>query len=573
MQEGISRMVTLMSMRRFGGVLAASALVFVLGAATVTAQEQSPRPESAPIVHRVGETDRLEMTINTGRILTLEQKIAQAQVHDPEILVLTPLSPNQVQIWAKKTGITRVTLWDDRQQSHSISVSVNGDSQELAAILRAEFPNATIRVRSIKGSVILSGRVDEAEEAMRIMRVAEAYYIGDGGAPAGGAAGAGPAGGAAAGGSGGNSGPAGGTDPSGGRVINNLTISGVQTVLLHVKVLEVSRTKLRSAGFDFAQIANSGGAIASGAAGMLTPETGIPGVGTATGMALNNSPTMAFRVVGAGGSFFGFLNFLRQNQLAKVLSEPTLTTASGRPAYFVVGGELPYAVSQGLGAVSYEWKRYGTKIDFVPIVLGNGRLRLEVRPSISEIDDTRNTTAGAPPALTLREVDAGVEMRAGETLSIAGLVQTRVESSNQGVPIISDIPYLGALFRMVKDQKNEIETLVLVTPELVEPMAPHEVPPFGPGQLTTSPSDWQLYVNGELEVPNPACQPNGSPADPRAVPMAAPTAPVPPGGPSNLYNPPGPNPPVTKYSDPADSRGLPRFPGPIGYDELKPANQ
>ncbi|MGO8748083.1 MAG: type II and III secretion system protein family protein [Thermoguttaceae bacterium] len=548
-----------MSMRRLGGILAASALVFVLGAATITAQEQAPRPDSSPIVHRVGETDRLEMTVNTGRILTLEQKIAQAQVHDPEILVLTPLSPNQVQIWAKKTGITRVTLWDDRQESHSISVSVNGDCQELAAILRAEFPNVTIRVRSIKGSVVLSGRVDEAEEAMRIMRVAEAYYVGEGGTAGGGAASGG-----AAGGSGGNSGAAGGADPSGGRVINNLTISGVQTVLLHVKVLEVSRTKLRTAGFDFAQLANSGGSIASGIADMAGAANGISASATpAPNMTLGTNPTMAFRVVGAGGSFFGFLNFLRQNNLVKVLAEPTLTTASGRPAYFVVGGELPYAVSQGLGAVSYEWKRYGTKVDFVPIVLGNGRLRLEVRPSISEIDDSRVTAAGAPPALTLREVDAGVEMRAGETLSIAGLVQTQVEASNRGVPIISDIPYLGALFRTVSDQKNEIETLILVTPELVEPMAPHEVPPFGPGQQTTNPSDWQLYVNGELEVPNPACQPNGCPTDPRAVPMA----PVPLGGPSNLYNPPGPHPPVTKYSDPADSRGLPRFPGPIGYDE------
>ena len=384
------------------------------------------------------------------------------------------------------------------------------------------------------------------------MRVAEAYYLGDGGG--GGGPGGGP--GAAAGG-----------DPGGGRIINNLTVSGVQTVLLHVKVLEVSRTKLRTAGFDFAQLANSGGLIASGIADMAGAANGISaGTLPAPNMTLNTNPTMAFHVVGAGGSFFGFLNFLRQNNLVKVLSEPTLVTSSGRPAYFVVGGELPYPVAQGLGAVPTS---------------GNGMERRSIScPSYwvmavsawmsglaSAKSTTREPRRPAPPALTLREADAGVEMRAGETLSIAGLVQTQIEASNRGVPILSDIPYLGALFRTVSDEKNEIETLILVTPELAEPMAPHEVPPFGPGQQTTNPSDWQLYVNGELEVPNLACQPNGVSADLRTVPAAPPMAPLPPGSPPNLYNPQGLHPPVTNSSDPADSKGLPGFPGPIGYDK------
>ena len=150
--------------------------------------------------------------------------------------------------------------------------------------------------------MVLSGRVDEAEEAMRIMRVAEAYYVGEGGTAGGGAAS-----GCAAGGSGGNSGAAGGADPSGGRVINNLTISGVQTVLLHVKVLKVSRTKLRT-GFDFAQLANSGGSIPRRESPTWRKRRTDLGHGHPVPyMTLGTNPTMAFRVVGAGGSFFGFL--------------------------------------------------------------------------------------------------------------------------------------------------------------------------------------------------------------------------------------------------------------------------
>jgi pilus assembly protein CpaC len=151
--------------------------------------------------------------------------------------------------------------------------------------------------------------------------------------------------------------------------------------------------------------------------------------------------------------------------------------------------------------VSIEWKNYGTRVDFIPFVLGNGRIRLDVRPTVSEVDNTRSAVAGVP-AIKLRETDTCVEVDVGQTLAIAGLVQTRVEAQNRGLPWISDVPYLGAAFRRVREENNEIETLILVTPEIVDGMDPHEVPPCPPGTTTRSPGDWQLYMLGKLEVPN-----------------------------------------------------------------------
>ncbi len=157
--------------------------------------------------------------------------------------------------------------------------------------------------------------------------------------------------------------------------------------------------------------------------------------------------------------------------------------------------------------------KYGTQIDFVPIVLGNGRIHLDVRPTISEIDPS--LTVQGIPGLMERDAETGVELQAGQTLAIAGLVQSRTESSNHGLPWISEVPYLGLPFRKVHEQTNEIELLILVTPELVEPMDANEVPPCGPGMQTTSPSDWELFMKGHLEVPKccPPGDPKGPPSD------------------------------------------------------------
>ena len=120
----------------------------------------------------------------------------------------------------------------------------------------------------------------------------------------------------------------------------------------------------------------------------------------------------AFGLVNGNNAFFGFLEALRREDVLKILSDPTLVAVSGRPAFFNSGGEFPILVPQSLGTVSIEYKKFGTQIDFVPIVLGNGNLRLEVRPRISEIDPTRSITINGTtvPGLRVRETDTGVEM-------------------------------------------------------------------------------------------------------------------------------------------------------------------
>lgn len=421
----------------------------------VMAQHQLAREQ---ITYQVTDaSSKIEMIVNSSRILTLEQKIPQAQVNNPDILEVTPLSPNQIQVFAKKPGVTQVNLWDEQETIHSLDVVVFGDARELAMVLQSQFPSSALKVVPLANSVVISGFVDNPDDVGRIIQVAEDFHP---------------------------------------KVINNIRVGGTQQVLLHLKVMEVSRTKIRSLGFDWAYF-NNADFVSSGISGILQPLT------SAGGEVVLGGATASFGIVNDESAFFGFLEALRRNQLAEILAEPDLVTYSGRPAFFNVGGEFPVRVPQSLGTTSYEWKKYGTQIDFVPIVLGNGNIRLEVRPRISEIDTTRvvSRDPDAPPALIVREADTGAEMRAGQTMAIAGLIQNRLEADVRAMPLLGELPYVGSLFRRTRDQYNEVELLILVTPELVDALDAHDVPAGGPGMNTCRPNDWQFYLKGQLEVP------------------------------------------------------------------------
>ncbi|HVU89080.1 MAG TPA: pilus assembly protein N-terminal domain-containing protein [Pirellulales bacterium] len=440
-------------------------------------------PQAQAVVFKVQNTnERLEMVVNSSRILTMDQKIPQVQAANQDLVELTPLSATQVQLLAKKAGVTQVNLWDEEKKVHTIDVIIFPDARELAMLLQSQFPTTALRVVPTANSVILSGHVDDPNQISRIVAIAEDYYP---------------------------------------KVINNITIAGVQQVLLKVKVLEVSRTKLRQLGFDFR--AQSGQSffqsaisqILGSSSGQFTPPPGpIPGlISTASSDTLH----LSFGIVNQNSAFLGFLDALEKQQLATILAEPNLTAYSGRPASFSSGGQFPVPVPQSLGTISVQWKTYGTQVDFVPIVLGSNAIRLEVFPRVTEIDETHAAVINGQtvPALKIREANTGVEMRAGQTLAIAGLIQNRRDYAKRAVPLLGEIPYVGALFRNETGQDEEIELLIMVTPELVEALDPCDVPTEGPGTVTSSPTDFQMYFKGHIEVPrcpaDDACRPSLSP--------------------------------------------------------------
>lgn len=441
---------------------AALGLPAYLAAFDAGLSQEAPVREAASqsIEHRVeAHNERLEMTALTSKILSIGANIPKVLVNNPEILDLTILGKDKVQISAKRPGVTQVVLWNEGEEAYTLDVIVFADARDLTMLLKSQFPRSDIRVTPIADGVILHGYVDDLNDVGRILDLAKAYHP---------------------------------------KVHDNLKVAGAQQVLLQVKVMEVSRTKLRTVGADLARLGSAGDyavSTISGLASAVEPPSLAAGVTRSL-----TGPTFQFGIVDGAQQFFGVLEVLQQRNAVKILAEPTLTAISGREAWFNDGGELPILVQSGLGTTTTQWKPFGTQVDFVPIVQGNGAIRLEVRPRVSEPDYSRVNSQGTP-AIVVREVDTGVEMKPGQTLVIAGLIQTKESNEARGLPWISDLPWIGVPFRKNKTKTEETELLVMVTPYLVDPLDPHEVPQCGPGMGTTQPSDWDFYIRGHVEVP------------------------------------------------------------------------
>ncbi|MDX1930250.1 MAG: pilus assembly protein N-terminal domain-containing protein [Pirellulaceae bacterium] len=403
-----------------------------------------------------GGRQSIQMVVSTSREITADRAFKQVRIQNPNVITALPLTGgNRLQISAVTTGVTQVDLVGADDSVYTIEVMVLGDVRELEAILRQTFPGTHLTITPIQKGCIISGYVTSDDDVEHVVHIAEQYF------------------------------------PS---VINKVTVTGVHTIQLETQVMEVSRTKLKELGIDWA-FANGDDAIANTAGGLLN----------AAGSTFSGTGTQNFSIGVAenGTQFFSSIRALRQNNLVKVLANPTLTAVDGRPASFNVGGEIPIVVPSGLGQVGIQYREYGTRVDYVAKIRGEGRVYLEVRPYVSEIDPTRSVTiqGTSVPGLRSRFLETGVELQAGQTLALGGLLQMRTESINSGLPFFSDLPYLGALFRTTRELQNEIELLITVTPNFAGPMDAHEVPMGGPGTNTTTPTERELYWKGYIEVP------------------------------------------------------------------------
>lgn len=440
-----------MSNQSHKALLALAAAIGCALALSLPVSAQDLPPTSVSFRVR-GPSERLDMTVNSSRVVEFPFDVPRMLVNNPDLVRVVPISSKSIQLSAVRAGVTQLNVWDSDNNVTTVDLTIIGDVAELDLTLKALFPEASVRLRPLNSSLYISGFVPKAEMVASITRVAQDYFP---------------------------------------NVINDMQVGGVHEVLLHVKVMEISRTKLRNLGFDWAQLSSGGSFITQNVSGIFQAPGTLSGAGA----------TVRFGILGSGGQFYGFVEALRQNELARLLAEPTLVTLDGRPATFNVGGQVPIPMQQALGVTTVTYRQFGTQIDFVPIVLGNGRIRLEVRPDITEIDPSLRDSVTGVPGFRQRTADTAVEMRAGQTLAIAGLVFTREDSVNRGIPWLADIPFAGVPFRRVGNTRNDVELLIFVTPEFCDAMNPDEVPPCGPGQLTTTPTDCELYGRGYIEVP------------------------------------------------------------------------
>ena len=434
----------------------------------------------------------LNVPLYKSRIVQLDGPVHKISVGNKEVADILVMRSNQVYVLGKGIGTTNILLWDKGNRlTQSLDVEVTPDLNSLKAKLHQLLPGESIRVNMSQGAIVLSGDVSNAISMDTAMKIAASYL----------------------------------QEPSEegasemGSVINLMGVGGSQQVMLKVTVAEMSRTVIKRMGIKFHSF-NSGshtnfGAVNGGATfpDLVNSEgnrIGLFGSGAVTGPAVDEfapsnlgiEDTGLFASYLDGDFLFSLaLDAAKENGLAKVLAEPTLTALSGQEAEFLSGGEFPIPVPDEDG-ITIEFKEFGVGLKFIPVVLDSGRINLKLNVSVSELTSTAaitlntgGTSAGFfVPALTKRSARSTVELGDGQTIGIAGLINENMRDAVNKFPGLGDVPVLGQLFRSSEFEKGESELVILVTPTLARPFNAEEI--ALPGDGFVEPGDLDFYLLG-----------------------------------------------------------------------------
>ncbi len=294
------------------------------------------------------------------------------------------------------------------------------------------------------------------------------------------------------------------------RWVDVTRIAGIQQVQLKVRIAEASRTALRelAAGAIIGGNSVFGGVQSPGGTPFqpvnIQPTPGAK-VGDPRFMYGNNPVTSATTLFAGvtGADLEVYLQALSENRYIRLLAEPNLVAVSGESATFLVGGEFPIPIVQGSvvgggSTITIEYKEFGIRLNFRPEVLGDGRIRLEVAPEVSELSQigALNQNGFTIPSLVTRRSSTTVELNSGQSFATAGLLRSLEQATVARVPVLGDIPVFGALFRSVRYEQAQTELVIMVTANLVEPLYDGMDRPM-PGDLHEAPNDWELFMNGQ----------------------------------------------------------------------------
>jgi pilus assembly protein CpaC len=451
----------------------ATAALLTVGTFAATAQEAPVILTGSDVQEAVGN----ELTLNVGHSAALRSawRIKRVSVANPAVADVDALETNELLVVAKKVGQTDLILWGENGEVWATTVMVDVDIEQLNKDLKDLFPRCTVQITRSQDVYFARGEFETADQGRQLADFLTSADI---------------------------------------KYVDMTTVAGLQQVMLKVRVAEVNRVAIKNmgvnilkAGEDFFGMSmpgpSSGGApnqFGAGPTGLASADN-VPFAFSEGSVSPFNTLILGF----PNNDLEFFVEALAENQYMKTLAEPTLVSLSGQEASFLAGGEFPIPVVQGTSSgggtsITIEYKEFGIRLSFTPTVLGNGKIRLEVAPEVSELSDIGSVEIQGfrVPSIQTRRAQTVLEMNSGQTFSMAGLLNQSVQARNSRTPFLGDIPVLGSLFRSVSYQKGESELVVLVTPTLVEPLNHVARRPI-PGDLHTSPNDWELFGWGKIE--------------------------------------------------------------------------
>lgn len=472
---------------------------------TPTPNEETLEKFNKYVDRTVDAENTLDLVIGRPRILVFKKAPFRVQLAGEDIADYTLITETELSVVGNETGTTVLNIWfnneanPDKQDVLSYLVRVFNDPEEkdrleatyaaLEKEINRNFPNSVVHLSLVGDRLLIRGQAKGIEEATQILAI-----IGDQ-APGG------P-----------ETIPVQNVDilassdldgefqpgalenfllRTDSRVINMLRVPGVQQVMLKVTVAEVNRSAARAIGASLSYTPSESLGLFS-----FAPPAGAAASTTA-------STISGGRLVINRGDFELAINALKQINLARALAEPELTTLNGRPANFQVGGSFPVPQITGFtdaGLQGVEFVPFGVQLQFLPVITDKDRVRLSLQASVSARDEQGGTTidGSSVPGLTQRNFQTTVELREGQTLAVAGLIQNSFGSNSDRVPFAGDTPIIGRLFKQDRDSYDEQELVVLVTPYLVQPIDECVSPPL-PGSDLFEPSDIEFFLLGRME--------------------------------------------------------------------------
>jgi pilus assembly protein CpaC len=389
----------------------------------------------------------IHMLVGRSFFIDTKLKLSRIYITNPDVLSAYAASPTQVLVTTKNSGVSSVVVWDESGESQPYLISSDLDIGKLGSSLKATMPGEDIQVESDAGRVILSGVVSSGAVSDAAAKLADLYS----------------------------------KDVFNALVVNS---SRVHQVKLKVRIIEIDRSKLTQFGVNLFN--GAGNTLVQSSTLQFPSQLSVAGAGSAAGSGVETSVgnktvsisnPLNFLLYNSSVNVGAMLQDLENRQILQILAEPTISTLSGQKASFLSGGEFPFPVVQGISggltSISVQFRPFGVKVDFTPNVNIDGTIELNVAPEVSALDYTNAVTIDGYeiPALSTRRAETKVVLKSGQSFAISGLLDRRTTDEYSRTPGIASIPILGELFKSKSINHSRTDLIVVVTPEIVDPVS------------------------------------------------------------------------------------------------------
>jgi pilus assembly protein CpaC len=443
------------TIRRWFGLSAAVGLISLLAGPTSAhpkhtqagSPEGVPQPAQAESGSQIpGAVESMHLLAGQSLVIASATRIRRVSLADPGVIDALVMSPAQILVNGKAPGASSLVIWDEAGQSRTLDIIVDLDVAGINGRIRDVLPGENVDIQANKDVLIISGKVSSQAVADKVVQMAQAIA------------------------------------PKKENVVSLLDVPVIPggQVLLQVKFADVDRSALTQLGANILSLpgAKNIGAISTG---QFSPPqvAGQTVTGSSGGFTL--SDLLNVFIFRPDIDLAATIQALQSKNLIEILAEPNVLSETGKEASFLAGGEFPYPVVQpsaGATAITIQFREFGVKLNFTPVITPDGFIHLKVKPEVSSLDYSNALTISGftVPALDTRRVESEMVLKDGQSFAIAGLVNDQITETLSKIPGAASIPVLGKLFQSKSLTKSKDELLVMVTPRIVRPGAEGPAP-------------------------------------------------------------------------------------------------